>query len=167
MLKDRDDGFHEWREEFENQIGACWLGLDKLLKSLRDGTEISTKEQFASALTSAEVKLPMGSNIADWDHEFIARKLYGIMVPYLGEDPKRAIKLCEKDGFRAYAMLNEEYDPVTADTEANLLERVLKLGSWKVKGVTEEYSLLREAESRLKELSRRVPGINTDTVPTN
>ena len=42
----------------------------------------------------------------------------------------------------------------------NLLERVLKLGSWKVKGVTEEYSLLREAESRLKELSRRAPGID-------
>ena len=162
VLKGRDDNFHDWREEFENQIGACWMGLDNLLKVLRDGKEIRTDDEFRVALEEAGVTIPMGSNAADWDRTFVARKLHGIMMPYLGEDPKRVTKLCEKDGFLAYTMLNEAYDPVTADTEANLLERILKLGSWKVKGVDEEYALLQEAEARLKELVRRVPNTNIE-----
>ena len=73
---------------------------------------------------------------------------------HLGVEPRKAIELSEKCGFKAYRLLHKEYDPVTSDTSFVLLEKVLKIGSWTAKNVTEESAALREAEIRLTELVR-------------
>ena len=62
--------------------------------------------------------------------------------------------------------MHKEYDPVTSDTSFVLLEKVLKIGSWTAKNVTEESAALREAEIRLTELVRRVPATDLATEKT-
>ena len=34
VLKNKDDGLHAWRENFELQVGSVWLGLKPLLEIL-------------------------------------------------------------------------------------------------------------------------------------
>ena len=49
-LQGKDDGFHAWRESFESQVGSAWLGLDKLLKRLRESAYVTSQEQYEEAM---------------------------------------------------------------------------------------------------------------------
>ena len=52
-------------------------------------------------------------------------------------------------------MLSKEYDPVTADFAFNLLESILTIAKWSVKGIAEEHATMREAGKRIREYERR------------
>ena len=45
-LKNRADHFHGWRNNAENQIRFVWLGVDDLLKHLREGVAITSEAHF-------------------------------------------------------------------------------------------------------------------------
>jgi hypothetical protein len=65
-LKDGEDGFHDWRETFDNQVGSVWLQLDLILVALRDEKEEINKERFLELLESTpKFEKPMDAHAAD------------------------------------------------------------------------------------------------------
>ena len=45
VFKNKDDGFHAWRESFELQVGSVWLGSKLLLEVLGD-TRVENAEHW-------------------------------------------------------------------------------------------------------------------------
>ena len=80
VLKNKDDGFHAWRENFELQVGSVWLGWKPLLEVLRDTKGTSAKHWIELRNSKLpEQRLPPGSNEADWAFQFISNKLFMIL----------------------------------------------------------------------------------------
>ena len=46
VLKNKDDGFHAWRENFELQVGSVWLALKPLFEVLQD-TKVTSAQRPA------------------------------------------------------------------------------------------------------------------------
>ena len=63
-------------------------------------------------------------NRADWDFNFVSRKLYMIITNYSDTDihkflPEAVLEDGFKCGFKAFMILNQECEPVTLNTLTN------------------------------------------------
>ena len=106
VFKAKEDGFQSWRDVFELQVGSVWLGLDALLTKVRE-TETVDSEQNFIRLRNEVSPVPEGNNEADWSYGFLRQKLYTIIYMHLGVEPRKAIELSEKCGFKAYRLLHK------------------------------------------------------------
>ena len=52
-------------------------------------------------------------------------------------------------------MLIAAYDPLTIDAEHQLVERVMIIGQWSVKGIVQIESMMREAKARINALEKK------------
>ena len=122
-----------------------------------DGIGVFDRDDYEMMVVKLDLNLiPHGANAADWDYDFISRHLYMVMHNYLEAEPKRVIaESSDKCGFQAYILLSRDYGPTNADTEHMLLQRVLNIANWTVKGRREEHAVLREAHIRIKDMERR------------
>lgn len=161
VLKSRTDNFHEWRNDVEQQLGSVWIGLNRLLKHLREAPKIVNERTF-EILRDECSPIPPGSNPADWSFLYLRRKIWAVLYSHMDTEPRSVVELADECGFEAYRLIHRKYDPVTADVEYALLENVFKIGSWTAKTVYEEHAAFREATKRLTELKRRVPATNMD-----
>ena len=101
----------------------------------------------------------LGMNLADWRHQFVSHKLFMVIFCHLGIEAKKILQSEQnkhKGGFEAYRLLDREFDPMCDDRESTLLDRVTAIALWKITGVDEESSALREASARIDEMERRL-----------
>ena len=98
--------FHRWRDTFELQIGTIWTAIDKLLLTIRDEEEVFTEERYQELVTELEL-VTEECNKADWQYQFVSRKLYMVLDAYSETGPKKVIRdSIEKCGFEAYRLLS-------------------------------------------------------------
>ena len=57
---------------------------------------------------------------------------------------------CDRCGFEAYRLLNIAYNPPGVDAEDQLIQSVLSIGNWSVKGIIQIESMMREAHIRIR-----------------
>ena len=153
MLKDGSSGFGAWRKTFDLQVRAVWAGLDQVLESMRatgkDACGQVTREVYERLLLESAVK-PLGASDLDWDYTHISSKLYMVLHSHCDVDPTKVIEeSTERCGFEAYRLLNKAYDVYTIETETQLINHMLQLGQWSVKGIVQAESLMREAKARI------------------
>ena len=138
-----ESNYSEWREEFDLQVGCLWVTLDRFLEEIRDDDEPITREKYDRVLAAPRedgsfIK-PSDCNEADWDFGFASRQLYNVIFNHCDVDARKVIKEdINKCGFEAYRLLSREYDPVNSDTACNLLQSILVIGRWVLKGVHQE-----------------------------
>ena len=76
-FKDREDGFHDWRETLDNQFGSVWVQLDLVLMALRDEKEVIDSDRFTEMLASTpKFEKPMDARAVDWAFSLVSRKLF-------------------------------------------------------------------------------------------
>ena len=132
--------------------------MEKILEQLQTEKVVVTRELYETFINDTVV-IPPGSNLADWDFSFVSRKLYMVLHNYTATDPQKVIaESWDKCGLEAYRLLNKEYDPLSADLVYNLLERVLAIAKWSVKGIAEEHAAMREARTRIRKLEKGQQG---------
>ena len=153
----KDDNFPAWRETFDLQAGSIWHGIEDVQEAIRDSKNVVTNDGFYEICKTLDFDPPAnGANIEDWNYLFLSKKLYMVLHTYASTDVRKIIsESARKCGFEAYRLLGREFDPIASDTAYTLLERVLVIVRWNVKGVDEEVSALREAIKRFRELERR------------
>ena len=160
VLKGKDCNFISWRECFDLQAGSIWHGIDKVLEYIRDETKTVNESTFEQLL---DIHLPdhvdeSDANPADWKYKFISKKLFMVIHTHASFEVRKTIaESTERCGLEAYRLLSREFDPISADKGFALLERVLVIARWNVKGLEEEAGAFREAIKRLRELERRFP----------
>ena len=99
VSKNKDDGFHAWRESFELRVGSVWLGLKPLLEVLQD-TKVDNAEHWVELRNSKlpNGRLPPGSNEADWTYQFVSNTSFMVLYTYFGQDPKKVVSLAQNCG---------------------------------------------------------------------
>ena len=155
-LKDKDDSFGSWRENFELQVGSTWLHFEKVLLMIRDHPSEITREVYVEFINESRILEGQEYHTADWDFFFVSKKIYMLLHNY-GDVGVRKIlvespELC---GLEAYRLLNKAFDPVNDDLEYSLQQSVTAICKWPTKNVHDELAALREASVRIKELERR------------
>ena len=137
MLKDGDKEWYEWRKTFELQVRSVWGNMSLLLEALRDLKMPMTPENYEKFLTDFKV-VPEGGNRHDYGQQLVSQKLYMVLHLYCGPDAQQMIEESfQQCGFEAYRLLNVAYDPLSGDAERQLVERVLQIGNWSVKGLSQ------------------------------
>ena len=149
MLKDGAHGFRLWRKTFELQVRAIWSDLDKVLGDMREKEEVITESAYYHLISERQCK-PEGASELDWNYKYISTKLYSVLHAHCDTDPTKVIEeSTERCGFEAYRLLCRAYDPYSAETEVTLLQHILQLGGWTVKGIKQTDSFMREAKARI------------------
>ena len=88
-LNDGDDGFHDWRETFGNQVGSVWLQLDLVSVGLRDEKEEIDSDRFTEMLASTpKLEKPMDAHAADWAFSSVSRRLFSVLDANLNGEAK-------------------------------------------------------------------------------
>ena len=79
------------------------------------------------------------------------------------------IKILEESsqryGFDAYRLLSRSYDRYTPETEVALLNNILQMQQWSVKGIKQAESLMREAPARIANRQKRTKAIRSEQEP--
>ena len=151
VFKGKEENFACWRETFDLQAGLIWHNIDVVLEALRDKTVTVDANVFSATIhelgfdpNAPEV------NAVNWQYTFISKKLYMVLQTYAFPEVRKVIQeSVAKCGLDAYRLLNREYDPISADKGYDLLERILVIARWNVKGIDEEVASLREALKRV------------------
>ena len=98
----------------------------------------------------------MGGNPADYGFDHVSAKLFMVIYTYSGSDAQKIIEESwQQCGFEAYRLLNLAYDPLNVDAEHQLVERVMTIGNWSVKGISQIDSMMREAKMRIKAIEKK------------
>ena len=72
-----------------------------------------------------------------------------VLHTYCDTDPAKVIEEAEaKCGFEAYRLLRNIYDPYNVDTELALINNLLQISTWSVKGIEQAESMMREAKAK-------------------
>ena len=157
VLKDGNKEWYEWRKTFELQVRSVWGNMSLVLEGLRELKVPMTTEDYAKFLEEFHV-VPEGGNRHDYGHQLVSQKLYMDLHLYCGPDAQKVIEESfEQCGFEAYRLLNAAYDPLSVDAEHQLVERVLQIGNWSVKGLSQIESMMREAKTRIRALKKKTP----------
>ena len=85
---------------------TVWLGLDGLLKHLREGEQINDLDDFIR-LRNQHSPIPDGSNTADWPYKFLSRKLHTVLYSHMDTEPRGVIESLDKCGFNAWRILTK------------------------------------------------------------
>ena len=76
--------------------------------------------------------------------------MYSVIYAHLDVDP---IKIVEESTqpcrFEAYRLLSRAYDRYTPETEVALLNNILQMQHWSVKGIKQAESMMHEAKARI------------------
>ena len=77
-----------------------------------------------------------GASPMDWDYTHISNKLYSVLNAHLDVDPIKIVEeSSQRCGFEAYRLLSRAYDRYTPETEVALLNNILQMQQWSVKGI--------------------------------
>ena len=80
-----------------------------------------------------------------------------VLHMYAGDDAQKIIEeSCDRCGFEAYRLLNIAYDPLSTDAEGQLIRSVLAIGNWSVKSIHQIGSMMKEAQVRIRALSKKM-----------
>ena len=78
-------------------------------------------------------------NAVGRQYTLISKKLYVALHSYASPEVRKVIQeFVAKCGLDTYRLLNREYDPISADKGYTLLERILVIARWNVKGIDRE-----------------------------
>ena len=158
----KEEAWSVWRKAILLQVGSILSGLDQMLMKIRD---IAHDFRVEKVHYDREIQMlcpndpSLGTNPADWQHQFVSQKLFMVTFSHIGVEAKKIIQSelnGRRDGFEAYRPLNREYHPACDDLESTLVERVIAIAGWKITGVDEETAALREASARIGVVERRL-----------
>ena len=68
----------------------------------------------------------------------------------------------QRCGFEAYRLLSRAYGRYTPETEVALLNNILQMQQWSVKGIKQAESMMREAKARIHIWQKRTKAIKSD-----
>ena len=155
MLKDGTHGFVKWRKTFDLQVNSVWNGLDAVLEGVRAEKQPIDKDVFETLLSVADIK-PAGASELDWAYRYMSTKLYMVIYTHCDVDPIKIIEEGDhKCGFEAYRLLSKAYDLYNENDEVLLLNHVLQISQWAVKGINQAESMMREAKTRIAAWEKR------------
>ena len=157
-LTNAENGFHDWRETFDNQVGSVCLQLDVVLVALRDEKEFVDNDRFLELLSStSKLEKLMDAHAADWAFSFVSRRLFSVLDAYFDGEAKKFLKeVKDTNGLEAYRLLNVNYDPMNSDTEFELQQTILAMARWMVKGLAPTEAMIREKSKTVATLERRI-----------
>ena len=154
-LKDKDDAFGSWRENFELQIGGTWLQMEKVFLMIRDHPEPITMTIYNEFVKTSGIMVGQEFNEADWNFAFVSKKIYMLLHNY-GDVGVRKILVESPDrcGLEAYRLLNKAFVPVNEDLEFSLQQAVTAICNWPTKSVHDELAAFREATRSREKCAR-------------
>jgi hypothetical protein len=162
-FKNRESGFLPWRKSFELQVRAIWAGLDVVLEALREETSPVGREVYNRLV---QPHIPEGASPMDWDYTHISNKLYSVLYAHLDVDPIKIVEeSSQRCGFEAYRLLSRAYDRYTPETEVALLNNILQMQTWSVKGIKQSESMMREAKARIAVWQKRTKSLRAKQEP--
>ena len=155
MLKDGDREWYAWRQAFALQIRAVWGDLEKVFIDLR-GLQVPMDDGlYQDKLVEHNVVLP-GADPSAFGFKHVSNKLYMVLHTYSGTDARKLLEESfDRCGFEGYRLLNAAYDPLCVDAEQQLVERVLSIANWSIKGITQIESMMREAGMRIRAIEKQ------------
>ena len=102
----------------------------------------------------------------DWDYTHISNKLYSVLYAHLDVDPIKTVEeSSQRCGFEAYRLLSRAYDRYTPETEVALLNNILQMQQWTVKGIKQAESMMQEAKARIVIWQKRTKSLREDQEP--
>ena len=110
--------------------------------------------------------IPAGASSLDWEYTHISNKLYSVIYAHLDADPIKIVEeSTQRCGFEAYRLLSRAYDRYTPETEVALLNNILQMQQWSVKGIKQAESMMREAKARIHIWQKRTKAIKSEQEP--
>ena len=163
VLKNGDHGFLPWRKSFELQVRAIWAGMDQVLEAIREEITPMDRHKFEQLVSPI---IPIGASTLDWEYTHISNKLYSVLYAHLDVDPIKIVEeSSQRCGFEAYRLLSRAYDRYTPETEVALLNNILQMQQWSVKGIKQAESMMREAKARITIWQKRTKTIKSEQEP--
>ena len=163
VLKNGESGFLPWRKSFDLQVRAIWAGLDQVLESLREEIVPVDKSLYERLV---EPIIPAGASSLDWEYTHMSNNLYSVIYAHLHADPIKIVEeSTQRCGFEAYRLLSRAYDRYTPETEVALLNNILQMQQWSVKGIKQAESMMREAKARIHIWQKRTKAIKSEQEP--
>ena len=108
---------------------------------------------LATSLLAGRKVVPDGGRPADYGFDHVSNKLYMVIYTYSSADAQEVLdeswQMC---GFNAFRLLNIAHDSLNIDAKQQLVECVMAIGHWSVKGIVQIDSLTQEAAVRIRAL---------------
>ena len=122
---------------------------------LREFSIPMDEDAYVKLLREHDV-IPAGGNASAYGFKHISNKLFMVLHTYSGVDARKLLEESfERCGFEGYRLLNIAYDPLCVDAEHQLVERVLAIANWSVKGIIQIESMMREAGVRVRAIEKK------------
>ena len=101
----------------------------------------------------------------DWDYTHISN-LFSVLYAHLDVEPIKIVEeSSQRCGFESYRLLSRAYDCYTPETEVALLNNILQMLQWSVKGIKQAESMMREAKARIAMLQKRTKSLRAQQEP--
>ena len=157
ILKNGGIGFLPWRKSFKLQVRAIWAGLDVVLEALREETSPVGRDIYNRLV---DPHIPEGASPMEWDDTHTSINVYSVLYAHLDVDPIKIVEeSSQRCGYEAYRLLSRSYDRYTPETEVALLNNILQMQQWSVKGIKQAESMMREANARIAIWQKRTKSL--------